>query len=323
MNESNSSAKIDEEQIVDELMAQMAQGVVPWRKPWSNTGVVIGGMLYPLDMWPSNVRAPRSKFGIWNGMMLLTRASVKSYKTNLWISASAVNELNATVIPSDRLPVSLSHGYGRGDVYNIDQIEHCEETLGVSFKKTLPQTLQPKNQYKQSEKLLAQLEANLGLRIRQGRGAAYYSGLDFVSMPLKEDFVALGNASAEANYWATLWHEIVHWTGHPSRLNRKQHVLWGDDAYAFEELIAELGSAFLCRHLGIDGDMQHESYLESWSSRLRRSETTPFAALREAAHQASEAKKLIFDSKNPKNNIELKDAVGPPATTSEWFDELH
>lgn len=101
----------------------------------------------------------------------------------------------------------------------------------------------------------------------------------------------------EAAYWATLWHEVVHWTGHSSRLNRKQHSSWGDDEYAFEELVAELGAAFLCSHLCIPGDLQHHaSYLKSWCDALEKdlSERRGIASLWKASDFATKAKDYVL-----------------------------
>ena len=94
-----------------------------------------------------------------------------------------------------------------------------------------------------------------------------------------------------AHYWATLWHEVIHWTGHPSRLNRERHHRWGDQKYAFEELVAELGAAFLCAHLGVDGELQHESYLEVWSKALSQDRAR---SLWEASAGATKAKEFVL-----------------------------
>ena len=67
-----------------------------------------------------------------------------------------------------------------------------------------------------------------------------------------------------AGYYATALHELVHWTGHDPRCDRQLRNRFGDDAYAVEELIAELGAAFLCAHCRIDGELQHASYVASW-----------------------------------------------------------
>jgi antirestriction protein ArdC len=71
------------------------------------------------------------------------------------------------------------------------------------------------------------------------------------------------------NYYATLLHELVHASGHEKRLKRITPARFGSEEYAFEELVAELGAAMLCGHCGIDGDLRHAGYIESWLKALR------------------------------------------------------
>lgn len=119
---------------------------------------------------------------------------------------------------------------------------------------------------------------------RQNR--AYYSpGADRIVLPTTSQF------RSPEDYWSTLLHELVHATGHRSRLDREGITSssreFGDPVYAFEELIAETGSAFLCAHLGIFGEVQHESYLSGWLSVLRNDKKAFFRACR-FAREASE-----------------------------------
>src|SRR5258708_36842495 len=83
---------------------------------------------------------------------------------------------------------------------------------------------------------------------------------DIIGMPRLEQF-----ETAEA-YYSTLWHEMTHWTG--PRLGRELHKAWGDEAYAAEELIAELGAAFLCADVGLAATPRrdHAQYLQHWRS---------------------------------------------------------
>ena len=100
----------------------------------------------------------------------------------------------------------------------------------------------------------------LGVGLRHSGDSAYYERLaDRVTMP-STAFVS------DAAYSAVLAHELIHSTGAPHRLNRKKGEKFGDQDYAFEELVAELGSAFLCAEFGISSEYgcQHESYLASW-----------------------------------------------------------
>lgn len=106
--------------------------------------------------------------------------------------------------------------------------------------------------------------------------AAYLPALDEIRLPWPRQFT-----SAEAQC-ATALHELVHWTGHPQRLNRTFGRRFGDAAYAFEELVAELGSAFVLGHCGlVDATMEgHAAYIDAWLQVLRADRTAIFTAAR-------------------------------------------
>ena len=121
--------------------------------------------------------------------------------------------------------------------------------------------------------------ASTGADIRHGGDRAYYAiEPDHVQVPPFECF-----ADPEA-YYATLAHECTHWTRHPSRLDRDfGRKRWGDDGYAREELVAELGAAFLCADLGLELEPRadHASYIASWLEVLKGDRRFIFSA---AAH---------------------------------------
>ncbi|MDQ0044599.1 antirestriction protein ArdC [Variovorax boronicumulans] len=106
--------------------------------------------------------------------------------------------------------------------------------------------------------------------------AMYLPDLDEIRLPWPRQFT-----SAEAQC-ATALHELVHWTGHPARLNRSFGQRFGDAAYAFEELVAELGSAFVMGHCGlVDATVEgHAAYIDAWLQVLRGDRTAIFTAAR-------------------------------------------
>lgn len=118
-----------------------------------------------------------------------------------------------------------------------------------------------------------------GADIRHGGNSAHYSGrTDHVQMPAFEAF-----RSPEA-YYATLAHELSHWTKHPKRLDRDfGRKRWGDEGYAKEELVAELGAAFLCADLALTPEpgVDHAAYIQSWLKVLKEDKRAIFSA---AAH---------------------------------------
>lgn len=89
---------------------------------------------------------------------------------------------------------------------------------------------------------------------------------------------------SEETYWQTFMHETTHWSGHKDRLNRTFGKRFGDNAYAFEELVAELGSAFLCARLDIPAGFRSASYIESWLKVLKADNRAIFNAASYAGH---------------------------------------
>lgn len=108
--------------------------------------------------------------------------------------------------------------------------------------------------------------AEVKIETRYGGNRAFYSPIsDCIQMPL------YGSFSSRSSFYATLCHESIHATGAPKRLNRESGKRFGDNAYAFEELVAELGSAFLCADLGITPEVmpEHGQYIRTWLSILK------------------------------------------------------
>ena len=117
------------------------------------------------------------------------------------------------------------------------------------------------------------LTVKSGAQLQFGGDRAYYSpSQDFIAMPHKTQF------NSEASYYATLLHELAHWSGHKSRLDRDLSGRFGNEAYAAEELIAELSAAFLCARFSITGELRHSSYIASWLRVLKNDNKAIFKA---------------------------------------------
>lgn len=152
-------------------------------------------------------------------------------------------------------------------VFNAEQIDG----LPSHFTAPAAPTLDPVQRIAHAESFFASTKAD----IRHGGDKAYYvPSLDFVQMPPFESF-----RDAES-FYGTLGHEAVHWSGHRTRLNRDLSNRFGSHAYAAEELIAELGSAFLCADLGLTPEPRpdHASYIENWLSVLKNDKRAIFTA---------------------------------------------
>lgn len=156
-------------------------------------------------------------------------------------------------------------------MFNTEQIDGLPDCF-------LPQSEMPVN----PDAPIANADAffvGAGVTLRHGGDRAYYApGPDFIQMPV---FEAFRNAHG---YYATLAHEATHWTSHKSRLDRSFDAKkFGDNGYAREELVAELGAAFLCADLGIEltNRTDHADYVGFWLKVLKEDKRAIFSA---AAH---------------------------------------
>jgi len=173
-------------------------------------------------------------------------------------------------------------------VFNVEQIEGLPE----DYYDKPEITANPVERIERAEKFFSDTGAN----IHNGGHQAFYTVQhDYVKLPYIEAFT-----DAE-NYYATLAHEITHWTRHPDRLDRDLgRKAWGDEGYAEEELVAELGASFICADLGIklEDREDHSAYIASWLEVLKNDKRAIFRA---AAH-AQRAVNYLHEQKG--NNRE-------------------
>jgi antirestriction protein ArdC len=153
--------------------------------------------------------------------------------------------------------------------YTVFNVAQCEG-LPVAITVGKPQRVRnPDTRDELADAFLAATSAE----IREGSGEAYYAaGADFISMPA---FAAFKGAD---HFYGVAFHELSHWTGHKSRLDRDLSGRFGNAQYAAEELIAELGAAFLAAEFGFDGDVRHAGYIATWITLLRSDKRAFFTA---------------------------------------------
>ena len=119
--------------------------------------------------------------------------------------------------------------------------------------------------------------ANTKAIINHGGDRCFYRpDADYIQMVEKYQFNSTNNSTATQNYYSVLLHELTHWTGHKSRVNRDLSGTFGDDSYAFEELIAEMGAAVQCCMLGVTSKPKKESaqYIDSWKNKIKEEPDT-------------------------------------------------
>ncbi len=271
--------------ITSKIIADLEQGVRPWFKPW-NAEHAAGRISRPL-------RHNGVPYKGINVVMLWSAATVKGYACPLWLTFKQALELGGNVrkgetgelvVYADRITRAATDARGEEcereipflKGYTVFNAEQCEGLPAQYTTMVEPPTLTV------PERLAAadQFFAATGADIRHGGTRAYYAeGADYVQLPPFETF-----RDAES-YAATLAHELTHWTKHEQRLARDLgRVKWGDTGYAREELVAELGSAFLCADLGITPEVRedHAAYIASWLKVLQDDKRFIIAAASQA-----------------------------------------
>lgn len=269
--------------VTDAIITELEKGVRPWLKPW-NAEHMAGKINRPL-------RHNGEPYKGVNVLMLWMAAEAQGFASPIWMTFNQAKEMKAGVRKGAKgsLVVYANHltrsetgedgeeaerdvyfmkGY---TVFNVEQIEGLPDRF---YEPAAPR-LDPVQRIDAADLFFA----NTGAEIRHGGNQAYYAGVtDHVQMPPFESF-----RDAEA-YCATLAHELTHWTKHPARLDRDfGRKRFGDDGYAREELVAEIGAAFLCCDLGITPEPRedHASYLAHWLEVLKEDKRAIFQA---AAH---------------------------------------
>ena len=281
MTDTNNGRRDVYGRITDKIIADLEQGVRPWLRPW-NAEHAAGKIIRPL-------RHNGIPYKGINVVMLWSAATVKGYACPLWLTFKQALELGGNVkkgetgelvVYADRIQRTETNNKGEEcereipflKGYTVFNAEQCDGLPAHYTATTEPPTLTKMQRIEAADRFFAAIGAD----IRHGGTRAFYAeGPDFVQMPPFETF-----RDAES-YAATLAHELTHWTKHDKRLARDMgRVKWGDEGYAREELVAELGSAFLCADLGITPEVRedHAAYIASWLKVLKDDKRLIFSA---------------------------------------------
>ena len=286
------------QKITDQIVSELEKGVRPWFKPW-NAEHAAGRITRPL-------RANGIPYQGINVLMLWSEAIEKGYSSPIWMTFKQALDLKAIVrkgehgslvVYADKIirtvadsktgedterAIPFMRGY---TVFNTEQIEGLPEHY---YAKSAPRA-ETVQRIERAEAFFAAT----GATVQHGGAMALYSiKHDHVQMPPIEAF-----RDAES-YYATLAHEATHWTRHPSRLDRDfGRKRYGDSGYAMEELVAELGSAFLSADLDLTPEVRddHAAYIASWIKVLKDDKRAIFSA----ASHAQRAADFLHGLQNP------------------------
>lgn len=271
------------QKVTDKIIADLEQGELTWLKPWS-AGNLDGRIVKPL-------RHNGMAYSGINVLMLWGAGLEAGFISPYWMTFKQAKELGAHVKKGERGNQVV---YANTLTKTEEQEDGSEEERKIPFMKayTVFNVEQieglPEHYYAKPEPVIEEAQridhadkffAASGANVRHGGNRAFYSGgSDHVQMPPFECF------HSPESYYATLAHELTHWTKHPKRLDREfGRKKWGDEGYAREELVAELGAAFLCADLGLtpEAGTDHAAYIQSWLKVLKDDKRAIFSA---AAH---------------------------------------
>lgn len=296
------------QEITDTIIAELEHGTLPWLKPWRDG---LGASIDP--QMPRNAVSGRAYSGI-NVFLLWHAATTKAYQSGRWLTFKQAKESGGTVRAGEKgtmiiyfrkLSKQVRRDDGTAETVSIPLLR-CYWVFNIAQCDGLPDRLtqgKPLPPAAELDSLFRTFVEKTSADIRHGGDRACYQILaDIIQMPVQQAF------NDVASYKATLLHEMTHWTGAASRCNREFGKRFGGDAYAFEELIAEIGAAFLCAHLGVKGELRHAGYIANWLTVLKKDKRAIFTA----ASQASKAADYLRAFSETQTAEETDDSEGEP-----------
>lgn len=269
------------QRVTDRILADLEKGVTPWIKPW-NAGNTEGRIMRPL-------RHNGERYNGINVLLLWSAAMEQGFTNPKWMTFKQAQELKGNVRKGEHGSlVVYAKTYQKTEqneqgedvardvpflkaytVFNIEQIDGLAEQF---YDKPPPKFETAFQRIEHAEAFFKNTGAAIHYR---GGKACYVPAADHILMPPAESFID------SERFYSTLSHEVVHWTKHPSRLDRDfGRKKFGDAGYALEEIVAEMGAAFTCEHLEISPTIpeDHASYIASWILALQDDKHAIFRA---------------------------------------------
>lgn len=283
--------------VTNRIIAALESDTARTSWPWHTTNG------QPLAL-PKNAKTGNEYNGL-NVVMMWAVAHERGYKTGKWATMKQWNDLGFQVRkgekstpivfwkqfevePDENDPTDkglrMFARYSNG--FNADQVE------GYEPAGTTTPDLGPIERIASCEAFIAKTGAD----IRHGGDRAFYDrAADYIHMPAERLWRDNETGTRTQNYYSVLMHELTHWTGAKKRLERAKGKKFGDREYAIEELIAELGAAFLCAKLGIENEprLDHAQYIGGWLKALKSDKRFIFTA----ASAATKAVKYLDELK--------------------------
>ena len=284
-------------ELVKDLREAIEKGVAPWQKPWSEV----------VNEWPRNAITGHH-YSNNNAFRLYLRKNKMGYKDPRWLTYNQARDIGAHVKLGEKGTyimcyvengVKLVYDAENQPVYdrNGERVWRCvwivkkyvlfnaQQVEGLKPYVPNSERYAPVERCEKAERILRES----GAEIRHGGDSAFYvPSEDYIQLPVIKDF------KTSADYYATALHELSHWTGHESRLNRdfSGNCFFNVEPYAFEELVAEISSMFVSAETGIDQTKEHfdnhAAYVSSWLKAIDKDPNALFNAVKLANQAANE-----------------------------------
>ncbi len=265
------------EEVTGRIIAELEKGAAPWIKPWRADATA-----------DKNVVSQKPYQGI-NRLILGLSSMANGFANPAWASYKQWQSMGANVLAGSKgtkivffQPVTVKEDKQTGEKSSYALLKTYTVFNAQQTDITVVPTENPVTDFDPIPACESRILAT-GAAISHGGDAAFYSPAhDRIQLPNKTAF------DAPNNYYATAFHELAHWTGAKHRLDRNlEKGRFGNPEYAFEELVAEMGAAFLCADHGIQGELRHAGYIDHWLKALRDDKTAIFKASALAQKAAS------------------------------------
>jgi antirestriction protein ArdC len=267
------------QEITDSIISELEKGATPWVKPWNAP-----------QSADKNVVSGKAYRGI-NRLLLAMISGIKGYSNPAWATYDQWANLGGNVRKGEKAAKIIFFSQAKDkkaaaagedkvyqfaraySVFNVEQVEGID----IIPSEDIPVSDNQKIEACENRIIATQAKYSIG-----GDTACYIPSIDAIRMP------ALNTFQSAENYYATFFHELTHWTSDKTRCDRDlSKGRFGNADYAFEELVAELGAAFLCQQHGIKGDLRHAGYIDHWLKCLKADSRAIFKASA-LAQQASD-----------------------------------
>lgn len=280
------------ELVTEKIIEQMEQGIIPWNKPWH--GGLSGAISYttgkPYSILNQLLLGKEGEYLTYKQVQALKGRVKKGAKGNMVVFFKLLptkefvkNEEGEMEDKEKRIPVLR--------YYLVYHIDDCE---GIKSKLNGERPVCTLNPSESAEKIISDYygRETVKLNIQESDRAYYSPSTDEVVCPKLEQYDDV------SEYYSTIFHETTHSTGHKSRLNRDLGHFFGTEKYSKEELIAEMGAAFLCHTAGVSTDSSTKNsagYLQGWIKQLKSDKRLIVSA----ASRAEKAVRFILTGEKP------------------------